>query len=80
MSYISYNKGSNNIKINFYGHKIKNNNKKHMSTAYGIKTGTKIKMYVAYTNGEKTKPVYDTYKGSFKQYYKNVVKPDNNLK
>ena len=77
ITYTTYMKGSNNGKINYYAYRTKDNKKIHFAIGYASKTGNKIKMYFAYPNGEKTKPEYDTYKGTLKQYYTKVFKPIN---
>ena len=69
MSYISYIKGSNDIKINFYGYKIKNNKKILITTGYLSKTWNKIKIYNVFPNGKISKPEYLTTNKSLKKIY-----------
>jgi len=61
MSYVSYSKGSNNIKINIYGYKIKDNKKDKLVTFYFGKSGNKIKFYHADSKGKKSKLDYFTH-------------------
>jgi len=69
-SYTTYIKGSKDIKMNIYSIKKVNNKKVYQGALYLSKTGNKIKSYAIDKKGKKTKPSYEIYKGSVKQYYK----------
>jgi len=74
ISYISYNKGSNDVKVDFYLYKTKNNKKEKATTTYFSKSGNKIKFYQVGPNGEKSKAQYYAYEGTAKQFYKLFIK------
>lgn len=69
-TYISYIKGSNNIKTNIYIYKAKTDDKIYSGTLYISKTGNKIKTYAIEGKGKKGKPDYYKTKYSAKKYYK----------
>ena len=73
ISYITYIKGSKDIKTNVYGYKTKNNKKTFFGSMYISKTGNKIKMYGTNSKGKKEKPTYLSYPGNVKQFYKIVL-------
>ena len=70
LTYVSYIKGSKDIKMNFYGYKTKNNKKVLGGIIYFSKVGNKIKITEIDSKGEKSKPEYISYGGTVKQYYK----------
>lgn len=72
-SFVSYSKGSKDLKMNIYWYKTKNNKKEYQGTAYFSKSGNKIKMYSVDKKGKKSKPEYGTYKGTIKQFYKEMI-------
>lgn len=73
ISYVTYIKGSKDIKMNAYYHKSNNNKKVFFSTQYISKTGNNIKTYHVNLKGKKSKPEYITYKGTSKQFYKELI-------
>jgi len=73
-SYIAYNKGSNDIKADFYGYRTSNNKKDKLVTFYFNKSGNKLKFYYTDSKGKKSKQEYYTYTGSTKQFYNSFIK------
>ena len=72
-SYITYTKGSNEIKMDCYVYKTKDNKKILDGTLYFTKVGKKIKFYTV-QKGKKSKTETGTYQGTVKQFYKQVKK------
>jgi hypothetical protein len=73
LSYITYIKGSKDIKMKIYGYKTKNNEKVLIVTGYFSKTGNNIKCYSIFPNGKTANPEYVTTKMSVKQFYKSLT-------
>ena len=73
MSYVTYIKGSKDMKMKMYGYKIKNNKKTYLATVYINKIGNKIKTYSTDEKGKKSKPEYGLYKSGVKTFYKNLI-------
>lgn len=74
-SYVTYIKGSKNIKMNMYMYFTKNNKKIYAATFYMSKTtGKTLKLYSVDLTGKKSKVEYYSYKGNVKSYYKGVKK------
>ena len=67
-SFISYSKGSKDIKMDFYIHP-KKDKKAKSGTLFISKTGNKIKTYTVNFKGKKSKESTITYKGSVKEFY-----------
>ena len=74
VSYVSYIKGTKDIKMNIYAYKSKNNKKVLFGTLYLSKKGNKIQTYVV-EKGKKSKPTYDTVNMSVKNYYFSRMNP-----
>ena len=68
----AYIKGSKDIKVNFYGYKIKNNKKTYYGTLYASKTGNTLKLYSIDKKGKKSKTGSSAYPGTIKQFYKDL--------
>jgi AAA+ ATPase superfamily predicted ATPase len=76
LTYVTYVKGSNDIKIDMYKYKIKNNKKVFDGTLYISKIGNTMKVQSVSPTGKKlASPDYYTYKGTIKQFYKEIKKP-----
>ena len=75
ISYVSYQKGNNNIKMELYGYKKKNNKKELLQTVYYDKIGEKVKCYSANKKGKKTSPQFDTLNTTttLKSFYKTSI-------
>lgn len=61
ISYVSYNKSSKDIRVDFYGYKTKNNKKEFQGNAYLSKSGNKIKWYLVDKKNKKSKTQQETY-------------------
>ena len=72
-SYVAYSKGSKDIRVNFYGYKIKNNKKTYVGALFLSKTGNKLTYYAIYSTGKKEQPSYSTTKMSVRQTYNAMI-------
>ena len=74
VSYVTYIKGSKEIKMNYYWYTAKENKKIHAGTFYFTQVGkNRIKSVIADGKGKKSKVDYIAYPYSVKQYYKSVI-------
>lgn len=73
VSYISYNKGSKDIKMNLYMYRTKNNKKELQGIVYFSKSGNKIKMTAVDKKGKKDKPEYVTTGMNVKTFYREII-------
>jgi len=79
MQYISYKKGSNNIKMELYGYKTKKNKKELVQTLYYTKSGDKIKYYSVNKKGKKSKTQTTKVNMTLKNFQKNSLAALKNL-
>lgn len=80
VSFVSYSKGSNQIKMNFYAYKKKNNKKAYESTTYYTKSGKEIKSNIVDYKGQKSSGGTATVTSSLKSYYKTKLSSYKNIK
>ena len=71
MSYVSYSKGTKEIKMDTYV-KLKGKKTK-VASLFFTKTGSNIKSYSVDYKGKKSKVTTTAYKGNAKQYYNNYI-------
>jgi len=71
ISYTSYTKGANNIKMDLFGYKKKNNKKIKLQTIFYTKSGDKVKYYNVNSKGKKSKVQSATINTTLKTFYKN---------